>query len=322
MKCEIAQQNIALLIYQELPDETRHQLENHLLDCEVCRRELEGVQALHRAMSISAVEEPTPNLLTRARMQLEEALDSMPNRGWMSKGTELLLTFISRLQAAPALASAVLVVGLAAGGFGGYHLGQRGHLDPHTPGTVDPRPPQTSDLSNVATISSIVEQPGSEQVEVKYTRLVPEVITGSRDDINVRQLLMAGARNSPDNDPIRRESINMIAGECQVGHECDDKLRQALLNVLQYDKNPQVRLTALSGLQSYIDLDMRVRDAVLKSITSDRDPTVRMRAINLLAPVEGDSSVRGVLQTAASSDADRGIRTASRHLLSGLPETQ
>jgi len=321
VKCEIAQQNIALLIYQELPDETRHQLENHLLDCEACRHELEGVQALHRAMSISSVEEPTPNLLTRARMQLEEALDSMPNRGWMSKGTEVLLTLVSRLQASPGLASAVLVVGLAAGGFGGYHLGQSAHVVPHTPVVVDPGTPQTPDLSNVANISSIVEQPGSEQVEVKYSRLVPEVIKGSRDDPRVRQLLMAGARNSLDNG-IRGTSVDMIAGECQVGHECNDKLRQALLYVLQYDKNPQVRLTALTGLQSYIDQDTRVRDAVLKSITSDRDPAVRMRAINLLAPVEGDSSVRGVLQTAASSDADRGIRTASQHLLSGLPETQ
>lgn len=322
MKCEVAQQDIALLVYGELPDDARHALENHLTGCEMCRGELEGVQALQRAMAISPVEEPSPNLLTRARMRLEEALDSMPNRGWMSKFTEMLLTGVSRVQAAPAVASGVLALGLLAGGLGGYRAGERAVTSP--PQNAQTQTPEgTPDLAQVASIDGIVRQPGSEMVEVHYNRLVPEVLYGSLDSQDVRHLLMLGARSRSDNG-IRANSVDLLAGECKAGHQCEDgPMRDALLVALQYDKSASVRLKALTGLQPYVEQDVKVRDAVLKAITSDHDPGVRMQAISLLTPaIEGDSSVRVVLHTAALEDTSPQIRTVSQQVLNQLPETQ
>ena len=54
MKCESAQEIIALAVYGELPDDQGPQLEQHLLECEACRRELEAVQALSKAMSLAS----------------------------------------------------------------------------------------------------------------------------------------------------------------------------------------------------------------------------------------------------------------------------
>jgi hypothetical protein len=326
MKCEVAQQNVALLVYGELPDDARHQLENHIAGCEACVHELEGVQALQRAMAMLPVEEPSPNLLTRARMQLEEALDSMPNRGWISAFTQLLITGVGRLQAAPAVASTVLILGLAAGGFAGYRVGQKtaSAAQPqtvaHDRSTHDTA--QDPDVAQVADVSSIVQTPNTEQVEVHYDRVVPEVMKGSLDDENVRQLLELGARSRLDNG-IRDNSVDLLAHECQAGHQCDDgPMRRVLLSALSNDKNASVRLKALAGLQPYVGEDVKVRDAVLKAITSDRDPEVRIQAISMLTPVEGDSSVRGVLHTVATDDANPHIRTVSQQVLDQLPETQ
>src|SRR5271156_1775316 len=123
--CEIAQQDIALAVYEELPDDASHRLEHHLAECGHCRQELEAVQGLRRAMSLYPMLDPSPNLLTRTRLRLEEALDAVPRSGWMTRIVDWLFNGIARVQSAPAMASFVLILGLGAGGFAGYRVGQK-----------------------------------------------------------------------------------------------------------------------------------------------------------------------------------------------------
>jgi hypothetical protein len=68
--------------------------------------------------------------------------------------------------------------------------------------------------------------------------------------------------------------------------------------------------------------DVRVRDAVLEALLNDPDPRIRTAAINILEPVEGDTSVRQVLHTVANSDQSLQIRTVSREVLRREPEIQ
>ncbi len=319
MNCEGFQQKIALAVYDELADDARHQLENHLAECESCRRELDALQTLHRAMSLHLVEEPSANLVTRARMKLEEALDTIPHSGWMHRLLQGFLRGAGRLQSAPVMASAVLAFGLGAGALVGYHAGQKNGAEP-TVETAQVTP--DTQPSEVANVTSIVQQPNSENVEIHYNRLLPETMQGSLDDPRVRQMLLVAAQ-SRINSGISDRSLDLLAEECRVGHQCDDgPIRDALLVALRYDRKPAVRLKALEGLQPYIAADMRVRDAVLEALMSDPDATVRTQAISLLEPVEGDSSVREVLHTVASRDNNPHIRTVSQQVLDQLPQIQ
>jgi hypothetical protein len=83
-----------------------------------------------------------------------------------------------------------------------------------------------------------------------------------------------------------------------------------------------VREKALQGLEPYVAEDMRVRDAVLEALLNDGAPQIRTHAINLLEPVEADTSVRQVLYTVANSDRNPHIRTVSRQVLNHVPEIQ
>jgi len=122
---------------------------------------------------------------------------------------------------------------------------------------------------------------------------------------------------------VRDNSVGLLASECRNGHQCDDgPMRNALMVALRYDKNANVRMKALEGLEPYIPEDMRVRDAVLEALMKDSDPRVRSQAINLIAPVENDSSVREVLHTVAAQDDNPQIRTVSRQVLQQLPQIQ
>jgi len=127
MKCESAQEIIALAVYGELPDDQSPQLEQHLAECDACRRELEAVQALSKAMSLLPVEEPSANLIARSRLRLEEALDAVPHGSWLLRVWQRFWQGVGRLRAAPVAVSAVLVVGLTAGGYSGYLAGEHAH---------------------------------------------------------------------------------------------------------------------------------------------------------------------------------------------------
>jgi hypothetical protein len=182
--------------------------------------------------------------------------------------------------------------------------------------------PAPAAQAEIANISSIVRQPNSEMVEVRYNQVVPQRIEGSLDDPAIRQLLMLASENSASAG-VRDDSVGLLAAECRAGHSCQAAgIRDALMVALRYDKNAGVRQKALEGLEPYVAVDVRVRDAVLEALMNDSDPRIRSAAVSILQPVEGDTSVRQVLHTVANSDQNPHIRTVSRQVLSRMPETQ
>lgn len=323
MNCELAQEYIVLSVYGELPDDRVHQLDQHLSRCERCRREMEAVSALQKAMSALPLEEPSPSLLARTRLRLDEALDAMPQSGLLRRITQRFRRGVGSLQGAPVMASMLLVAGVAAGGYGGYRIALRNV--PAAP-SATPAPGVSTlaelDGAQIAGVSGINIEPGTENIEVRFERLVPETAFGTLDDPQIRQLLVLGARERA-NSTVHDDSVNLLARECQAGHECNGgPVRSALMVALRYDRSPDVRRKALEGLESYIAADNRVRDAVLEALLHDPDATVRSEAIGMLEPVEADAAVRDVLQTLASQDRNPHVRTVSRQYLEQVSQIQ
>lgn len=320
MNCEQAQECVVLALYGELPDDEAHQLELHLAACERCRQEMEAVEGLQKAMSMAPVEEPTPSLLARTRLRLDEALDAMPHGGFFLRQWQSLRRGAGRLASAPVMASALFLTALVAGGWSGYRLGQRVEKATHSALVAKSSAPVVPIMAqlnsqNIAAVSSVTEQPESGDVEIRFDRVVPETVFGTMQDPQIRRLLVAAVRDRA-NPAARRDSVFLLAKACQAGRHCDrGQVRNALMVALRYDRSPQVRQKALEGLQPYIGEDMRVRDAVLEALLNDPDAQIRTAAIGLLAPVEADSSVREVLQTVATQDSNPYIRTVSRQFL-------
>ncbi len=327
MNCEIAQERIVTAAYGELPDEQAHELERHLEGCAACKMEREQVLALKTLVSAHPALEPSPNLVARARLRLEEALDALPPKRWYERWSQDIVNNFARLQAAPVAALLLLVVGAGAGCLGEYEYAQsRAAHAAAVQVAAAPKPQpvavQLPALANVASISGIERQPNSEMVAVTYNQLVPRRIEGSLDDPTIRELLMLATENSASAG-IRNDSVGLLAAECRAGHSCQPSgIRDALMVALRYDRSAAVREKALEGLEPYVAEDTRVRNAVLEALLNDSDARVRSAAINLLAPVEADSSVREVLYSVSNSDQSPQIRNVSRQVLSQVPEIQ
>jgi anti-sigma factor RsiW len=326
MNCEVAHERIVAAAYGELPDEQAHELERHVTGCPECQEDREQLLALKVLASAYPVMEPDANLVARSHLRLEEALDALPPKRWYERLSQRMTNNFASLQAAPVAACLLLVVGAGMGSLGGYEIAQshaaRAAQNAQTAQTAATRQQAQAGPAEIANISSIVRQPNSQMVEVRYNQVTAQRIQGSLNDPAIRQLLMLASENSASAG-VRDDSVGLLAAECRDGHGCKGAgIRDALMVALRYDKNEGVREKALKGLEPYVGEDVRVRDAVLEALLNDSDARIRTAAINILEPVEADTSVRQVLHSVANTDENPHIRNVSRQVLSRVPEIQ
>jgi hypothetical protein len=253
------------------------------------------------------VQEPSPNLLASSRMKLQESLETAEQSGFWRRLVFDPWAWWQEIKFAPAVAAMIFIVGLG-GGIGIARLMKSPNVGP----TVGPLPPV--EASMISGISSIAQDPGTNQIRIKYNSVSSQEAEGSLNDQRIQQLLLFAARNNY-NSGVRMDSVGLLSQQPQ-----ETRAREALLYALRYDTNPGVRLKALDALGSYVKDDVRVRDGVLEVLLHDSNQGLRTNALHLLGPVRADSSVRAVMQQLADGDRNQYIRSQARTVLAQLPE--
>jgi anti-sigma factor RsiW len=308
MKCDWVRQNITLHVYGELADDARHELEQHVDRCSDCATELKAEREFHALLSQERASDPTPNLLAASRMRLQEALETAEQGGFWQRLAFDPADWLRQIRFSPALASAILIAGFAGGMGTSYKV--LSHQSQNSPNLAAPAASEAS----ITGIQSITQDPGTNQVDIKYNTVSTLETQGSMNDQRIQQLLLFAARNNY-NSGVRMDSVDLLTQKPDVS-----QVRDALIYALRYDTNPGVRLKALDGLGSFVKDDVRVRDVVLEALVSDSNPGVRTEALRLIEPVKADGSVRGVLMALAAKDQSQYIKSQARTMLAQLPE--
>ncbi|MFZ0419589.1 MAG: HEAT repeat domain-containing protein [Candidatus Sulfotelmatobacter sp.] len=310
MKCEWVRENITLHVYGELADDARHELEQHVARCADCAAELKAEQEFQALLSRESVAEPTANLVAASRMRLQEALETAEQGGFWRRLAFDPATWLRQVRFSPALASAILILGFAGGVGTSYKVFIHQPSGSATATGAAPAPAEAS----ITGIQSITQEPGTNQIAIKYNTVSTLETQGSLNDQRIQQLLLFAARNNY-NSGVRMDSVDLLTQKPDVS-----QVRDALIYALRYDTNPGVRLKALDGLGSFVKDDVRVRDAVLEALVNDSNPGVRTEALRLIEPAKADGSVRGVLMTLAAKDQSQYIKSQARTMLAQLPE--
>jgi len=309
MKCEWVRENIVFLVYGELADDARHEVEQHVERCADCAAELKAEREFHTLLLQDKVTEPSPNLLTSSRMRLQEALETAQQGSFWNRLAFDPANWLRQMRFSPALASVILILGFAGGVGTTYKL-----YGPHpTVGPITTTPNNLPDQS-IAAIDSITPIPGTDQVTIKYNTVSTQQTQGSLNDQQIQQLLLYAARNNY-NSGVRVDSVDLLAQRSS-----DQQVREALIYALQNDSNPGVRLKSLNALGNYVKTDTNARDAVLRALVNDSNQGVRIEALRLIEPVKADGSVRGVLMALAAKDQSTYIKSQARTMLAQLPE--
>jgi hypothetical protein len=310
MKCEWVRENITLQVYGELADDARHELEQHVARCAECAAELKAEQEFHALLLRERADEPSANLLAASRMRLQEGLETAEQgRLWHRLAFDPA-NWLRQVRFSPALASAILIVGFA----GGVGTSYKVLAHPAQSSSAAATPASSPAEASITGIRSITQQPGTNQINIKYDTVSTLETQGSMNDQRIQQLLLFAARNNY-NSGVRMDSVDLLTQKPDVS-----QVRDALSYALRYDTNPGVRLKALDGLGGFVKDDVRVRDVVLEALVNDSNPGVRTEALRLIEPAKADGSVRGVLMTLAAKDQSQYIKSQARTMLAQLPE--
>ena len=314
MKCEWVQQNIIFYVYNELEDDARYEVEQHLGRCTECASELKASRKLHATLSQQPVHEPTPNLLAASRMRLQEALETTTQGGLLQRLIFEPATWLRQIRMSPALATVIFIIGFGGGIGATYNFLSARPPVTDAAGLITPTNNPTYDQASIAGIRSITQTPGSNQVTIKFDTVSTQDVQGSLNDQRIQQLLLFAARSNY-NSGVRMDSVDLLTQAPNETH-----VREALVYALHNDSNPGVRLKALEGLSTFVAQDVRVRDAVVQALVSDTNPGVRMQALRLVEPLKADSSVRSALTKVTETDESASIRSQARTMLSQVPE--
>ena len=286
MKCEWVRENILLFVYNELPDDARYELEQHVARCGDCAGELKATRVFHATLSSLPVEEPTPNLLTASRMRLQEALETTEQGGLWQKLTFALAGLYLHVEkdySGKQVQRVHMLLGKQRKPWPTFTLpADRGDITVSDVMETAPGPERDQAIHRwcISGIRSIIQEPGSDKVSIKYDATTTQQTEGSINDQRIQQLLLFAARNNY-NSGVRMDSVDLLTQKPD-----DTRVREALLYALRYDSNPGVRLKALEGLSSYVKDDVRVRDTLLEALMNDSNAGVRTRALQLLEPVQ------------------------------------
>ncbi len=317
MKCDWVRQNILFYVYNELEDDARYEIEQHLGRCPECAIELKAARKFHATLSEMPVAEPTPNLLAASRMRLQEALETTQQGGLWHRLILEPATWLRQIRMSPALAALIFIVGFGGGMGATYNFfsarGGEGVITGSL-GSGNPSLNQPLESSAIAGIRSVTQEPGSNQVSIKYDTVLTQEAQGALNDQRIQQLLLFAARNNY-NSGVRMDSVDVLTQTPD-----DSRVREALMYALQNDSNPGVRLKALDGLSGFVRQDARVRDGVLRALIGDTNSGVRMLALRLVEPMKTDSNVRSVLTRVSQTDQNVSIRSQARTMLAQMPE--
>ncbi len=321
MKCDWVRQNVLFYVYNELEDDARYEIEQHLARCPGCATELKAARKFHATLSEMPVAEPSPNLLAASRMRLQEALETTQPGGFWQRLILEPAMWLRQIRMAPALAAAIFIVGFGGGIGATYNFlsahGRDGVVTSSLGSGSGSQPQalnQPLESSAIAGIRSVTQEPGSNQVSIKYDTVLTEEAQGSLNDQRIQQLLLFAARNNY-NSGVRMDSVDVLTQTPD-----DSRVREALMYALQNDSNAGVRLKALEGLSGFVRQDPRVRDGVLRALIGDTNSGVRMQALRLVEPMKTDSNVRSVLTRLSQTDQNVSIRSQARTMLAQMPE--
>src|SRR5271156_6182069 len=308
MKCEWVKENVLLYVYNELADDARFELEQHLARCADCAAELKTTRKFHAMLSELPVEEPSPNLVAASRMRLQEGLETAEQGRFWHRLIFDPAAWLRQVRFAPALAAAIFIVGFGGGIATTYKVVSGNGA------SIASGPVSAPAESSITGIQSISQDPGSNHISIKYNTVSTQEAQGTLNDQRIQQLLLFAARNNY-NSGVRMDSVDLLTREPNNTH-----VREALMYALRYDSNPGVRLKALDGLGPYVKSDPRVRDAVLETLVQDSNPGARTEALRLLEPARTDSNVRSVLTKLSQTDQNPSIRSQARTMLAQMPE--
>ena len=303
-----------LSFYDELNEEERQVLDDHVKSCGDCREESKELSKLGILLGRSQRFEITDQLLDEARRELRVALRlEKSKRPFWAGIVEQFDALVSPAAKYALGSAAMIVVGLAVGyllfkpseATGAFGITQ----------AVGQASAQSTE-TKIANFRFVGQPLQGSDVEFSFDMVTPVHMRGNVNDV-VIQRVMAQALMSDQNPGARLRTVSAIANEVEALKGSDKEIKAALLQAVTGDANVGVRKQALRALQRF-PLDSEIKDALLFVLKNEENPGIRIGAIGYLQSSEfsrqlADQDLLNVLKEKMQSDKNNYVRTRAKH---------
>jgi hypothetical protein len=297
---------IPLFVYDELDEDERYLLDQHLTACRACREQLAELRELQAFTGKKA--EIGDRLLEQARRELRINLKTRETqpRPWFAgwEWIQWLPSFRTAVTGAVCLA-----LGLVLGLFVERQDPARGE------GAILTRPVLRSPVSPgeiaIGSVRFIDADASDDHVEFTYETITPFHFRGSVNNQEA-QAILSQVLTDAKNPGIRLRAAGMLGNEQLKQPDAD--VKRALIGALKLDENNGVRRQALVALLNF-PFDDEIRDTLLFVLMNDPNPAMRITAIDGIKTERfRDPEVLRVLEQ-SQTDGNEYIRLRSRAVL-------
>jgi len=273
VNCKDYQHQITLLLYEELQEGQRRELETHLLECGDCKDVFESERTMHTVLAedVSGWDVPS-DLLVESRKGLADELDRIEKKRswWRMPAFSVVFTPMRLLESA-----ALVTMGLALGVYVSNQQPRATFPSPSSRTVAEsqaPAIPQNGTISNLQVVNA---DPTTGQVELAGEVSQPLRFHGRMEDDTTKQLLFTALRDG-SNPGSRLKAVEVLSQK-----PTDETIEEALISALVYDNDPGVRMRALEGLKTFAD-EQHVQAAFVHALQNDSNAGIRIEAIDAL----------------------------------------
>lgn len=306
-QCEKYRQLMWLQLYDELNENQKSELNDHLQGCPDCVLNLEEINESKILLDTKIQLKPTASFLEQNRTELHQRLLLATQHkyriNWKKKMWEMLsLNFSPALRFSTAVA--MLLIGILFGNL----------LFKAEPLEEDLARQQFPPLSetNIASVESIDYNPDTRQVVMKLNTTKQLTVQGDMERPEIKQLL-ARTLISEERPNIRLKTV----GALSLTRSYDEHVINALVEVLENDENPGIRLKAIRLLtDTPVNTSIKtvVTNALIHVLLKEKNSAIRNEAIDGLSKLR-NGSLDPIIFNAAKNDTSEYVRSKAAIML-------
>ena len=280
-RCEDVAPLLVFYTCGELSAEERERIVAHLATCAECSAQLSEEDALQQAIESAPQAadkfDSSGVLLSQCRSELSEALDEAAAPKTDEEGWHFFAWARKWMALRPGWsAAALMLVGAIVGTQAIQWIPTVGNSG--APVNVLAASKIPEDKLDKVEISNVNFSRSTGKVQVQLQAEQPMTLSSDEDPADTRRVLTFVVSNGDRFDAdIRLNCVEALRAAAAT----DEQTRAALLAAARKDQNAAVRLKALDALRDMVAL-ASVRDALLDTLQHDPNPGVRVEAVNLL----------------------------------------
>ncbi|MBX2977221.1 MAG: zf-HC2 domain-containing protein [Ignavibacteriaceae bacterium] len=296
--------------YNELEKEDRIEFERHINNCPSCKNELEELQKFHREIKNNLSDIVDEDTLFESRQELLASIRLLNRKKFSFQDVWEFLTTPTKssLSFSYSVAATLLIFVTA------YFL-----LSKPVDVTTTIQDKHSVGELNVSNLQIINKDDTNGEVEISFEQSVPVRLKGNINDVEIQKVLAKSLLDS-DNPGIRLQTVSAIYSDKRAS--TSDILKNALLNAMMYDNNPGVRKVAMNAL-CLIPFDTEVRDAMIYVLQNDKNAGLRIQAINCMSEKENlkqlsDQNTINALNESINRDENNYIKIQAKTILTKI----